>query len=148
MVPRLSSRIRVALYGDENGIADVDKLEADRLALTSSTRPLAAPTGDFTWRVWSHRFTAKRGSGEKNARRAFEEFRSCVSNDVSRDAAANLATNAAGEAYAALAADDTGGKSRARADLEGAFGPIAQKQWHTVRCTMTSRIQQTGHRSF
>ncbi|KAJ8608527.1 hypothetical protein CTAYLR_005750 [Chrysophaeum taylorii] len=136
-LPRLSSRIRVALYGDENGVADAEKLEADRIvssaAWTGSPPSLKEDDGppDFTWRNWSRRFSGGVKGKEKKppARRAFDAFSAVVRLHLIREAAA---ANAAGDAYAALAGDSRANKARARGELEGAFGYVKDRDWREV----------------
>lgn len=125
LLPRLSSRVRVALYGDKEGIADAERLEAERV------EDFPEDDGEeFTWKAWSRRLSGSSKARGKPAKRAFDEFIAAVATHVSRDAAASLSANASGEVYDALRADNSSKKTRARAQVEAAFGIV--KDWRSV----------------
>lgn len=136
-VPRLSSRIRVALYGDPNRVADVEALELERNSLDTHQATKRTSSDQFTWHNCSHRFRTKHSHAQeaKAARLAFDKFIASVAAQTSHDTAASMSVNVAGDVYAALLADNKANKPNARADLEGAFGSVRDRDWRTVRPT-------------
>lgn len=131
-VPRLSSRIRVALYGDPNGVADIEALELQRNSIEVHQTKKQTSSGEFTWRNCSHRFRAKQSKAQ-DAKLAFDNFTASVATHASHDGATNMLVNVAGDVYGALLADGTADKGVARANLEATFGSVKDRDWRTVR---------------